>query len=206
MCWTISTFAMLKQCAPLVPEVAARTKMLPLSASSPKYSLPFSDSSASSAHATVDLHDDRFNHEHRDNDRDQGHDPMEGAAETQAVAECEDERFENDKLGPEQDQPSSEEAHESRKASLSRIEEGGNPMFQDDRELQEDLQQHGGEQGDRERVGGNVLRPVFNEQVQHREIHQDCGEVAHEYPLPRRGRVLKGLPERDASRCCHLLS
>ncbi len=40
--------AMLKQCANLVPEVAARTKMLAVSIRSPalEYSLPFSDSLA----------------------------------------------------------------------------------------------------------------------------------------------------------------
>jgi hypothetical protein len=41
-------------------------------------SLPFSDSQASSAQAAVELHKGRFDHEHRHNDHDQGHDPMNG--------------------------------------------------------------------------------------------------------------------------------
>src|SRR4051812_15791845 len=115
------------------------------------------DGSWSSTQAAVELHDGRFDHEHRHNDHDQSHDPMEGSAEMQAVAECEDKRFENDELGPEQHQPGTEKAHESRKASRSRVEEGGKPMLQGERELQEDLQQYGGEQDDHERVGDDVL-------------------------------------------------
>src|SRR5687767_14518520 len=99
----------------------------------------------SSAQAAVELHEDRFDHERRQNDHDQSHDPMEGSAETYAVTEREDERFENHELEPEQDQPCSEEAHEFVEASRPRVEEGGDPMLHDDRELQEDLQQHGGE-------------------------------------------------------------
>ena len=86
------------------------------------------------------------------------------------------------------------------------LKKAATPMLQGDREFQEDLQQHGGEQGDRERVGGNVLRPVFDEQVQHHEIHEGCGQVAHEPPLPGRGRVLQGVPQRGVSRCRHPLS
>ena len=66
-------------------------------------------------------------------------------------------------------------------------------MFDDDRHLQQDLQEHGGEQRDRERADVNVL-PIFREQQKHDEIHQDCGEVPHEHPLLERGRVFKGVP------------
>src|SRR6185503_7157538 len=130
---------------------------------------------------------------------------MEGSAETNTVTEREDERFENGELGPEQYQPGREEPHELVETSRSRVEEGGNLVLKDDREFQEDLQQHRGEHHDRERVDGDVL-PVFGEQAQHREIHEGCGQVAHEPPLPERGRVLKGLPYRGAGRCRHLLS
>src|SRR5689334_18451220 len=93
-----------------------------------EYSLAF----ASSAQAPVQLHEDRFDNEHHHHDNNQGDDPMERSAELQAVTECEDERFENDELGPEQHYPCAEEAQESRKTAWPCVEEGGDPMLHDD--------------------------------------------------------------------------
>src|SRR5215218_4007086 len=116
----------------------------------------------------VKAYDCLLGKEHRDNHDDQGHESVESPAETQAVTEHDVERFENDELGPEKQQPRAEEAHEFRKAALPRIKECGDPMFKGYRQLQEDLQQQGDKQRDRERVDSNVLR-ILDEQVQHHE-------------------------------------
>ena len=78
-------------------------------------------------------------------------------------------------------------------------------MLQEEREFQKDLQHHGGEQRDRERVDGNVLGKVFDEEVQHHEIDEGRSQEAQEPPLLERG-VLHRVPHRGAVRGRHSLS
>ena len=158
--------------------------------------------SSSSSQAAIELNDGFFGDEHHDDDDDQDHDSVEGPAEIDVVAERKRKRLENDELGTEQDDPRGEETHELRKAARLGFEIGRDAVLERNRRLQQHLQHHGGEQGDRERVDDDVLG-VLDEQVQHREIDQDPGEVPEEQSLLVGRPLRRGWQQEALFFSCH---
>src|SRR5829696_8581397 len=91
---------------------------------------------------SVKSHDHFFCDEYREDYHNQRHQSVECAFETNAIPKYQGNSLENHKLGPEWDEPSTEEAHKLHEWAGPGLEELGHPMLNCDCQLQETLQQN----------------------------------------------------------------